>query len=229
MTSTPSEDPSEPDNGIPANDSTPEWPSAPAPGTEPSVETEGEPAPEPTAVEPPVPSWEAPSEPAPAPPPWTPPAAQTPPVPPPWTPPAAQAPPAAPAWAAPTAAPPADWTGQVPQPGVRYDVPQDQKNLAMISTLGMIIAGFISPLIVFIITNGDPAKKFANDHAKEGLNFCIASFVAGIVTVLLIFVLVGLLLIPLLIGWSIWVIVAGAIQANNGEAPHYPLVPKILK
>ncbi len=127
------------------------------------------------------------------------------------------------------AAPPADWTGQVPQPGVRYDVPQDQKNLAMISTLGMIIAGFISPLIVFIITNGDPAKKFANDHAKEGLNFCIASFVAGIVTVLLIFVLVGLLLIPLLIGWSIWVIVAGAIQANNGEAPHYPLVPKILK
>ena len=117
----------------------------------------------------------------------------------------------------------------MPQPGVRYDVPQDQKNLALISTLGMIIAGFIPPLIVFIVTNGDASKKFANDHAKEGLNFCIALFVAWMAAFLLMIVLIGFLLIPVLIGWWLWVIIAGSIEANNGEAPHYPLVPKILK
>jgi uncharacterized Tic20 family protein len=116
-----------------------------------------------------------------------------------------------------------------PQVGVRYNVPQDQKNLALISTLGMLIVGFLSPLIVFVLTNGDPAKRFANDHAKEGLNFSIAIFVGFIVAGLLTLVLVGLLLFPLLVGWGLWVIIAGAIQASNGEAPHYPLVPKILK
>ncbi len=118
---------------------------------------------------------------------------------------------------------------QQPQVGVRYDVPQDQKNLALISTLGMLIAGFLSPLIVYVLTNGDPAKRFANDHAKEGLNFSIVFFVGMIVSGLLVLVLVGVLLIPLLMIWGIWVIIAGAIQASNGEAPHYPLVPKILK
>jgi hypothetical protein len=120
-------------------------------------------------------------------------------------------------------------TGPGPQPGVRYDVPQDQKNLAMISTLGMIIVGFISPLIVFVMTNGDPSKKFANDHAKEGLNFSITIFLASLVTVLLVFLIIGFLLIPLLAGWFLWVVIAGTIQANNGEAPNYPLVPKILR
>lgn len=116
-----------------------------------------------------------------------------------------------------------------PMAGVRYDVPQDQKNLALISTLGMLIAGFITPLIVFVLTNGDPTKRFANDHAKEGLNFCIASFIAWMVAILLAFVIIGFLLMPVLLGWSLWVIIAGSIQASNGEAPHYPLVPKILK
>jgi uncharacterized Tic20 family protein len=116
-----------------------------------------------------------------------------------------------------------------PQVGVRYNVPQDQKNLALISTLGMLIVGFLSPLIVFVLTNGDPAKRFANDHAKEGLNFSIVLFGGLIVAGLLTIILIGLLLFPLLLGWGLWVIIAGAIQANNGEAPHYPLVPKILK
>lgn len=116
-----------------------------------------------------------------------------------------------------------------PQPGVRYDVPQDQRNLAMLSTLGILIGGFLAPLIVFALTNGDPSKRFANDHAKEGLNFCITAFAATIVAVLLMLLIVGFLLVPLLAGWSLWVIIAGSIQANNGEAPNYPLVPRLLK
>lgn len=128
--------------------------------------------------------------------------------------------------------PPAEaWsvTAGAPQPGVRYDVPQDQKNLAMLSTLGMLVVSFVSPLIVFAVTNGDPSRKFVNDHAKEGLNFSIVLVIASAVTALLMLLIIGFLLVPLLFGWSLWVVIAGTIQASNGEAPHYPLVPKILK
>ena len=113
-----------------------------------------------------------------------------------------------------------------PVPG---GVPQDVKNLAMISTLGMILVGFLSPLIVFLMTNDDPSKKFANDHAKAGLNFSIVFFAGMVISAILILVIVGILTLMLLIAWSIWVIIAGAIQASNGEEPHYPLVPNILK
>jgi len=148
--------------------------------------------------------------------------------------------PPADAWSAPESGAPSGepWAGmppsgpaasETPQPGLRYDVPQEQKNLAMISTLGMLIAGVISPLVVLLLTNDSPAKRFANDHAKAGLNFCITAFAGWAIAILLAFVFIGFLLMPLLLGWSIWVIVAGAIQANNGEAPNYPLVPTIIK
>lgn len=116
-----------------------------------------------------------------------------------------------------------------PQPGVRYDVPQEQRTLAMAATLGVLIAGFLAPLIVFAMTNGDPAKRFANDHAKAGLNFCITMFAASVVTALLVLLVIGFLMIPLLVAWGIWVVIAGTIQAYHGEAPNYPLVPNILR
>lgn len=124
-----------------------------------------------------------------------------------------------------------DMTSEAVEPelGVRYDVPQQQRNLAMLSTIGMVLAGFFSPLIVFAVTNGDPKRRFANDHAKEGLNFCLTFTAALLVNVLLIILIIGYLMLPLLIGWGLWVVIAGTLQASNGEAPHYPLVPKILK
>lgn len=124
---------------------------------------------------------------------------------------------------------PLDVPSSGPQPGVRYDVPQEQRTLAMVSTLGIVIVGFLAPLIVFAMTNGDPAKRFANDHAKAGLNFCIAMFAASVVTVLLVLLVVGFLVIPLLVAWGIWVVIAGTIQAYHGEAPNFPLVPNLLR
>jgi uncharacterized Tic20 family protein len=138
-------------------------------------------------------------------------------------------PPGGPGFVTPPPAPPAAPGPAQPQAGVRYSVPQEQKNLALISTLGMLIVGFLSPLIVYVLTSGDPAKRFANDHAKEGLNFSIAFFAGWVIAFLLAFIIIGFLLMPFLAIWGLWVIIAGAIQANNGEAPHYPLVPKILK
>ena len=117
-----------------------------------------------------------------------------------------------------------------PQPGgpLRYDVPSDVKNLALLSTLGMLIVGFLAPLIVYLVTNDDPQKVFAKDHAREGLNFSITFFAVMVASGILMVVLIGFVTMILGLIWGLWVIIAGAIQANNGEAPNYPLVPKIL-
>jgi uncharacterized Tic20 family protein len=116
-----------------------------------------------------------------------------------------------------------------PVAGYRYDVPQDLKNLAMLATLGIIVAGFVAPLIVFAVTSGDPAKRFAHDHARDGLNFCITWTIGAIISGVLTIIVVGLIGFLLLGVWGIWVIIAGTIQAANGEAPNYPLVPKLLR
>jgi uncharacterized Tic20 family protein len=99
----------------------------------------------------------------------------------------------------------------------------------MLSTLGMVVAGFLAPLIVYAVTAGDASKRFAHDHAKAGLNFSITWFIGAVVSGILTLVLVGLLGFVLLAIWGVWVIVAGTMQAANGQAPNYPLVPRLLR
>ena len=40
-------------------------------------------------------------------------------------------------------------------------VPQDVKNLAMFSTVGMAVVAFLSPLIVYLTTKDEPSKLHA--------------------------------------------------------------------
>lgn len=152
--------------------------------------------------------------------------------------PSALTPEGAPGTGLPPASPPAQagpwmWApvdpAAAPVAGYRYDVPQDVRNLAMLATLGIIVAGFLAPLIVFAVTAGEPSKRFAHDHARDGLNFCITWTIGAIVSGILTIVLVGLVGFLLLAVWGIWVIIAGTLQASNGEAPNYPLVPRLLR
>jgi uncharacterized protein len=92
---------------------------------------------------------------------------------------------------------------------------------------------FVGPLIVYLVKRDDP---FVRRHAAESLNFnlsvLIYAFVLGIVTVILMFVLVGFLLIPffavLAIGWLVLVIMA-SVRASAGEEYRYPLTIRMVR
>ena len=63
---------------------------------------------------------------------------------------------------------------------------QDDRTMAMIGHLSGIVAGFIGPLIIWLINKEKTDKVWLNDQAKEALNFqitlLIAYFVSGILT-----------------------------------------------
>jgi uncharacterized Tic20 family protein len=94
---------------------------------------------------------------------------------------------------------------------------------------GLVIGfNFLGPLIIYLIKKDD--DPFVRDQAAEALNFNLSFFiylaVGTIVTFVLIFVIIGLFLLPflaaLIIAWVVFVIL-GAVRANSGVAYRYPL------
>ena len=107
-------------------------------------------------------------------------------------------------------------------------VPQEDKTLAMITHLSGIVAGFIVPLIIWLINKDKPEKSFLTDQSKEALNFQITLILAYVVCIILSFVLIGAILMPLVwIASVIFMILAG-VKSNSGVAYRYPVTLRLI-
>lgn len=113
------------------------------------------------------------------------------------------------------------------------DLTQEDRTWGMLSHL----AGFaffvfpfgniVGPLIIWLIKKDQ--SWFVNDQGKEAINFQISYSIYGIIAAALIFLLIGILLVPVVaIAWLILMILAG-VKANNGEVYRYPLTIRLLK
>ncbi len=106
--------------------------------------------------------------------------------------------------------------------------------VAHLSALASLIVGFpfVGPLVVYLVKKDDP---FVRRHAAEALNFNLSwmlyGIVLGIATVILIFFIVGLALIPVLIvlalAWLVLICVAAA-KAGQGAEYRYPLTIRFV-
>jgi uncharacterized Tic20 family protein len=102
----------------------------------------------------------------------------------------------------------------------------------MLAHLSALIAGFfglpfLGPLIVLLIKGKESA--WVEKHAKESLNFQISATVALFVSALLMFVVVGICLLPLVaLGTLVLTVIAG-IKANEGQMYRYPVNVRLLK
>ncbi|ALN92296.1 MULTISPECIES: DUF4870 domain-containing protein [Lysobacter] len=113
------------------------------------------------------------------------------------------------------------------------DISQDEKTwgmLAHLSTLVGLIIPFgtvLGPLVVWLVKKD--TMPFVADQGKEALNFNITALIAGIVSFLLTFVLIGLVLLPLVgLAWLVLTIMA-ALAANKGEEYRYPWTLRLVK
>lgn len=101
--------------------------------------------------------------------------------------------------------------------------------LAHISALSGFIIPFgsiLGPLIIWLIKRDE--MSFVNDQAKEALNFNISMTIYAIVAGVLIFVAIGIVLLPVvLISWLVLTIMA-AVKANEGVAYRYPLTLRLV-
>ncbi len=102
--------------------------------------------------------------------------------------------------------------------------------LAHISALSGFIIPFgniVGPLIIWLIKRDE--MSFVNDQAKEALNFNISMTIYMVVSLVLIFVVIGIpLVIVLGVAWLVLTIMA-AVKANEGVAYRYPLTLRLVK
>ncbi|MGH9246130.1 MAG: DUF4870 domain-containing protein [Acidimicrobiales bacterium] len=130
---------------------------------------------------------------------------------------------------------------ETPQPDPQYTAPtaypgpavpdamsdSDQRLWGMLSHLGGIVLGFIAPLIV-MLTQGEKSA-YVRRHAVEALNFQILVAIAYIVSIILIFAIIGLVLLPVVwIGSLVLMIMAG-LAANKGQDYRYPVNLRLVK
>ena len=104
---------------------------------------------------------------------------------------------------------------------------KDDTNLAMLLYILALVTGFIGPLIVWLVKKD--SSKFVDDQGKEVINWCITMFIGYIACFLLMFVLIGVILMPLLILAHVILTILGAVKANEGVAYRYPFALRLLK
>ncbi len=99
--------------------------------------------------------------------------------------------------------------------------------MAMLSHLLAIFTGFLGPLIIWLAKRDDSA--FDDQHARESLNFQLTMLLVmlclGSVTFILMFILVGIFLIPVILVVQVLAIIAevmASVAAQNGEPYYYP-------
>lgn len=103
---------------------------------------------------------------------------------------------------------------------------EEERNWALAAHLGSFIAayvalGFLCPLIVLLAKG--KLSPFVRHHAIESLNFQLTALIAAIIAGLLVFVIIGLVLLPFLgIAYVVLVILA-SVAARRGEWYRYPV------
>jgi uncharacterized Tic20 family protein len=109
----------------------------------------------------------------------------------------------------------------------------DEKTMGMFAHLSA-LAGYIipfgniiGPLIVMLVKKDQSA--FVVDQAREALNFQITIMLAVILSIALMFCVVGFFILPVLGIVNIVFIIIAAIKANGGEPYRYPMTLRLVK
>jgi uncharacterized Tic20 family protein len=118
-----------------------------------------------------------------------------------------------------------------PPPPASSAGPQEDRVIALITHLSGIVAGFIVPLIMWLINKDKADKSWLTDQSKESLNFQITVAIAYVAAMILTTITFGLLFfLPMLVwvGNLVFCILAG-VKANNGESYRYPFALRLIK
>ena len=129
--------------------------------------------------------------------------------------------------------PPAAPPPEAPPAAAAGDISQDQRQFAMFTHLSALVGiiipfgNIIGPLVMWQIKKNE--MPFVDDQGKEAVNFQITVTIAMLICFVLIFVVIGVLLMPLVgLAALIFTIIAG-IKANEGVTYRYPATIRLIK
>ncbi|MBY0268869.1 MAG: DUF4870 domain-containing protein [Burkholderiales bacterium] len=103
----------------------------------------------------------------------------------------------------------------------------DDRNLAMLAHLLGIVSGFVGALIIWLIKKDQSA--FVDEQGKEALNFQITVMIAFVGSWILMFILIGMLLMPLILIANLVFCILAAVAVSKGEHYKYPFAIRLLK
>jgi uncharacterized Tic20 family protein len=92
---------------------------------------------------------------------------------------------------------------------------------ALVGLLGNGIGFLVGPLVVWLLKRDD--DPLIDEQGKEAVNFQLTMFLCVFVSLLLVFVLIG---IPFLFVFALWMIInpiIAAIRTSDGERYRYPV------
>jgi uncharacterized protein len=105
--------------------------------------------------------------------------------------------------------------------------PDEEKLWAIGAHLGPLVLGFIAPLVVWLVFKDRSA--FLDRTGKEATNMQLSYLIYFIVAAFTIFLLIGLLLLPLVgLAWLVLMIVA-TVKVANFEEYRYPAIIRFIK
>ena len=104
---------------------------------------------------------------------------------------------------------------------------KDDCNFAMLAHVLGIFTGFVGALIIWLLKKDDSA--FINEEAREALNFQITITIGYLVASVLMFILIGMLLLPILYVANIIFCILGAVAASKGQSYRYPFALRLVQ
>ena len=106
-------------------------------------------------------------------------------------------------------------------------ITEDDRTMAMLCHLLSIFTGFLGPLVLWLVKKD--SSRFVDHHGKEALNFqltfLLVSVCLGGAAIVLMFVFIGILLIPVLMILGVLALIAeimATLAASRGEWHRYP-------
>ena len=120
-----------------------------------------------------------------------------------------------------------------PAPAAPASSGSDEKTMALLSHILMIVTMWLGPLIIYLVRKNQPG--YALDNAREALNFgitlTIAYIAVSIIGTILAFVTFGMsFLLPGLV-WVVGLVfgIMACMAVNKGESYRYPLALRLVK
>jgi len=132
--------------------------------------------------------------------------------------------------AAAAGAAPAETVAPAVPPAVPVELaPLDQRLGMVLAYLIGMTAQILGALVFWLVTKNDNDRPFVQDQAKEVLNFQLNVIVAAFVCGLLMFVIIGILLLPVVVIGAFVLTIIGAVKASKGESYRYPFIIRVIK
>lgn len=108
-----------------------------------------------------------------------------------------------------------------------YTPTSDERTMAILSHILTLLAGFIAPLIIYLIKKDE--SKFVSEHAKESLNFQITLFIGYLIGFITLIILIGILIIIAIGICHLIFVILATVKASENKMYRYPINIRLVK